>query len=62
MQWVIDSNESYSCAVSLVAPKAGVRKVLQLGENVVTFTPKTVGDIPFSCSMGMYGGIIHVTE
>lgn len=62
VQWVIDSKESYSCAVSLVAPKAGVRKVLQPGENVVTFTPKTVGDIPFSCSMGMYRGVIKVIE
>lgn len=62
VQWVIDSKESYSCAVSLVAPKAGVRKVLQSGENVITFTPKAVGDIPFSCSMGMYDGIIHVIE
>lgn len=62
VQWVIDSKESYSCAVSLVVPKVGVRKVLQPGENIVTFTPKTVGDIPFSCSMGMYRGIIHVIE
>lgn len=62
VQWVVDSKESYSCAVSLVAPKAGVRKVLEPGENLVTFVPKTVGDIPFSCSMGMYRGVIHVVE
>lgn len=62
VRWVIDSKDSYSCAVSLVAPKIGVQKVLRLGENIVTFTPKTVGDIPFSCSMGMYVGVIHVVE
>lgn len=62
VQWVIDSRESYSCSVSLVAPKIGVRKVLQPGENVIEFTPKTTGDIPLSCSMGMYRGIIHVIE
>lgn len=62
VRWIIDSKESYSCAVSLVAPKIGVRKVLRSGENVIEFTPKTAGDIPFSCSMGMYRGVIHVVE
>ncbi len=62
VRWIIDSKESYSCAVSLVAPKIGVKKILKPGENVIEFTPKTVGAIPFSCSMGMYRGIIHVTE
>lgn len=60
--WVIDSRESYSCSVSLVAPKIGVRKILQPGENVIEFTPKTAGDIPFSCSMGMFRGTINVIE
>lgn len=62
VRWVIDSKESYSCAVSLVSPKLGVKKILKPGENVIEFTPKSAGDIPFSCSMGMYRGIIHVTE
>lgn len=62
VRWVIDSKDSYSCAVSLVAPKIGVKKILQAGENVIEFTPKSVGDIPFSCSMGMYRGVIHVTD
>lgn len=62
VRWVIDSKESYSCAVSLVAPKIGVKKILNPGENVIEFTPKAVGTIPFSCSMGMYRGVIRVTE
>lgn len=62
VRWVIDSKESYSCAVALVAPKVGVKKILEPGENVVTFTPKAVGTIPFSCSMGMYRGVINVIE
>ncbi|MBP9751351.1 MAG: sulfite exporter TauE/SafE family protein [Candidatus Moranbacteria bacterium] len=62
VRWVIDSKESYSCAVSLTAPKIGVKKILKPGENVITFTPKAVGDIPFSCSMGMYRGVIRVIE
>lgn len=62
VKWVIDSKDSYSCAVSLIAPQIGVKKSLQAGENVVAFTPQAAGDIPFSCSMGMYRGVIHVTE
>ncbi len=62
VQWVIDSKDSYTCAVSLIAPKIGVKRILQSGENVVTFTPKAVGTIPFSCSMGMYRGVIKVIE
>ena len=60
--WVIESKDSYSCATSLVVPKLNIRKALVPGENVIDFTPNAAGDIAFSCSMGMYRGIIHVTE
>ncbi len=59
---IVDSEESYSCAASLVIPKAGIRKVLKPGENVFEFTPNQAGQIPFSCSMGMYRGVIEVVE
>ncbi len=62
VSWVIESTDSYSCATSLTVPKLNIRKALAPGENVIAFTPNTAGDIPFSCSMGMYRGIIHVTE
>jgi sulfite exporter TauE/SafE/copper chaperone CopZ len=62
VSWIIDSKDSYSCAVSLTVPSLRIRKVLTPGENVITFMPKSVGDIPFSCSMGMYRGVIHVIE
>lgn len=59
---IVDSQESYSCAASLLIPKEGIRKTLKRGENVFEFTPEESGDIPFSCSMGMYRGVIHVVE
>ena len=59
---IVDSEESYSCAASLSIPKAGIRKTLQPGENVFEFTPEKSGSIPFSCSMGMYRGVIDVTD
>lgn len=62
VRWIIDSTDSYTCAVSFVAPKIGVREVLKPGENVIEFTATETGEIPFSCSMGMYRGAIEVVE
>lgn len=56
VRWIIDSKSSFSCASSLVMPKFGISKSLSLGENIIEFTPTEAGEIPFSCSMGMYGG------
>lgn len=62
VRWIIDSEDSYTCAVSFVAPKIGVRETLKPGENVIEFTATETGEIPFSCSMGMYRGAIEVVE
>ncbi len=59
---IIDSEDSYTCATSFIMPKAGIRKTLEPGENVLEFTPDKVGVLPFSCSMGMYRGVINVIE
>lgn len=59
---IVDSQDSYTCAVSMIVPKLGIRKVLSPGENVFEFTPDKSGQIPFSCSMGMYRGVINVTD
>lgn len=60
VRWIIDSESEYSCAASLVVPSLGISRRLRLGENVIEFTPKTAGSIPFSCSMGMYRGVFNV--
>ncbi len=59
---IIDSKDSYTCATSFTMPKAGIRKTLKPGENVLEFMPDEIGSIPFSCSMGMYRGVINVVE
>lgn len=59
VRWVIDSR-ALSCATSLSAPALGVSRLLDLGENVLTFTPTEVGTIDYTCVMGMYGGTIEV--
>jgi sulfite exporter TauE/SafE len=62
IKWIIDSKTQYSCASSLVIPSLGIKRQLKLGQNVIEFTPTEKGNIPFSCSMGMYSGTIEVIE
>lgn len=62
VKWVIDSRSANSCSASIVAPKIGVKMQLKPGENIIRFTPKKVGTINFTCSMGMYRGTINVVE
>lgn len=62
VKWLIDGKETRSCASFLVLPKLGIRKSLKLGENVIEFTPSNVGELRFSCSMGMYSGRFVVVD
>ena len=59
VRWVIDST-ALSCATSIHAPSIGISQLLDLGENVLTFTPTEVGTITYTCAMGMYSGTIEV--
>ena len=60
VRWVITSESSFTCASSIVVPSLNIRRDLEKGENVIEFTPTKPGPIPFSCSMGMYRGLIQV--
>lgn len=62
IKWIIEAKDTSSCSGSIVAPKIDVQKFLKPGENVIEFTPKDLGDIKFSCSMGMYSGKFTVIE
>ncbi len=62
IQWVIDSVDPQSCAVFLRVPAAGVAVTLKRGPNTIELPAQEPGTIPFSCSMGMYGGSIVVVE
>ena len=62
VKWVIDAQAPFSCASSLVMQKFNIRKNLVKGENIIEFTPKETGRIPFSCSMGMYTGVFNVID
>jgi uncharacterized protein len=57
----LTSKDAYSCAAAFRIPSLGISKNLLPNETqTITFTPTQVGQIPFTCSMGMYGGIIEV--
>lgn len=53
VEWRIDASAAAGCGRILIAPKAGVRKLLPNGATIITFTPQAPGDISFNCSMGM---------
>lgn len=54
--------DAYSCASAFRIPSLGIGVNLKSANDVqkITFTPTETGEIPFSCSMGMYTGIIEV--
>ncbi len=60
VKWIVKSVYPYSCASSLVVQKLNIKTNLTDKEQVFDFTPKDAGEIPFSCSMGMYSGTILV--
>lgn len=62
VKWIITSTAPNSCASSLIVPKFNIEKQLESGENIIEFTPKELGKIGFSCSMGMYTGSFEVVD
>lgn len=55
------SKDAYSCASAFRIPSLKIAKNLKVNETqTVSFIPREVGKIPFSCSMGMYKGVIEV--
>src|SRR3989344_834944 len=57
---LVTGTNLYSCSASFVIPKYNIFTSLQEGINVIEFTPTSTGPVKFSCSMGMYTGVINV--
>lgn len=62
VKWIIDAQAPYSCASSLILPKLSIERTLKAGKNIIEFTAKETGSLPFSCSMGMYTGVFNVYD
>ena len=50
------------CVQAFTIPSLGIQKIIPVGSSdTITFNaPKTPGQLPFMCSMGMYRGVINV--
>lgn len=59
----LTSQDAYSCASAFRIPSLKIsRNMRSDGTQIVNFTPEKTGKIVFTCSMGMYRGIIEVYE
>ena len=57
----IAAKNSYGCAAAFRIPSLKIAKNVKPGTiETVEFTPDKPGRIPFTCSMGMYSGVIQV--
>lgn len=56
VKWMIDARDLNSCSASIFAPGINIKKILSAGLNVIEFTPDNIGEIKFTCAMGMYPG------
>lgn len=56
VRWKIMGDNVTGCTNKIVVPDLNIAKNIQSGENIVEFTPKKLGAIPFSCWMGMVRG------
>lgn len=61
VELTLQSKDAYSCASSFILKAFNIK--LQLAptdSKTITFTPTQKGKYPFTCSMGMYTGVLEV--
>lgn len=57
----LKSKDAFSCALAFRIPSLGISKNLSPNDTqTISFTPTKEGQIVFTCSMGMYRGVIDV--
>ncbi len=64
VKWTIiaDEGDLSFCNNKLTIPSLDITKSLEVGENVIEFTPTEAGTIPYSCWMGMIQSSITVVD
>ena len=64
VKWTIKVAEGdlNGCNNPLTIPKYNMRKRLIIGDNLIEFTPKEEGNIPYTCWMGMISSNIKVVS
>lgn len=57
----LQSNETYTCALSFILKEYDIKTFLAATDTQsFEFTPTKAGRYPFTCSMGMYTGVLEV--
>ena len=62
VRWEITGINVSGCSNEIVIPQLNMRKKIEIGMNVLEFTPEKEGILPFSCWMGMLSGRFIVTD
>lgn len=61
VELTLRSNETYSCALAFIMPDFNINTFLKATDSkVLTFTPAKAGKYRYTCSMGMYTGVLEV--
>lgn len=59
----LNTNNVLSCARAFTIPELNISKILPVtGSTVIEFTPDKVGQLTYTCSMGMYSGSFTVVK
>lgn len=56
VRWVINGDSVTGCTNKIIVPSLNISKNISYGENIIEFTSDKVGEVPFSCWMGMVRG------
>lgn len=64
VKWIIQAEDGdiNGCNYSMVISKYNIQKDLEVGDNVIEFTPTENGTVPYSCWMGMIRSKITVVD
>lgn len=64
VKWTMKAEDGQinGCNNSIIIQKYNIQKKLQVGDNVIEFTPTESGTVPFSCWMGMVRSKITVVD
>lgn len=64
VKWTITAEEGTinGCNGQIIIQEYGIQKTLEVGDNVIEFTPSETGQFTYSCWMGMIRSTITVTE
>jgi len=62
VKWTVkaSANDINGCNETMTIPDYGIVKKLEPGNNIIEFTPRRVGDITYTCWMGMITSNISV--